>query len=55
MGVKECQLEIIIDCARGIWVELLKSEPMTEEFIGESFTELLTTEFIFNHWGVREI
>ena len=51
MGVKKCQLNIIMDCVIDIWVELLKSELMTEEFIGESFTVFPTTEFIFNQLG----
>ena len=48
MGVKKCQLDIIRDCVKDIWVELLKSEPMTGEFIGESFIVYPTTEFIFD-------
>jgi hypothetical protein len=36
-----------MECVIDIWEELLKSEPMTGEFIGELFIVLPTTEFIF--------
>ena len=40
-----------MDCVKDIWVELLKSEPMTGEFIGESFTVLANNRVYLQPMG----